>query len=380
MLNYEFPPLGGGSANATYYLLDQFAREQSLEIDLVTSAGGMMFETEQFAENIRVYRLPVGKKAQHFWTMSEIARWTWSALFASRKLRRENDYDLVHCWSGWPSGVVGLASSHRLPFVVGLRGSDVPGYNERVGILDSLVFRHLSRVVWSAAASVTAVSNHLRDLARRTSERVDIDVIHNGVDSSQFTPGESPERFTVLYVGRLIRRKGVMNLVRAFREILRKVPDASLLLVGDGPERLPLQEYCRRAGIDRSVSFLGVVDHKELPSIFKRASVFVMPALEEAMPNAMLEAMASGLALITTDTGAREMIDGNGIIVEPGSDEAISRAIEVYVDDSELLARHRLRSRELAERTSWSKVAESYLEIYERSVVRRDVRLALTRT
>jgi len=170
MLNYEFPPLGGGSGNATYYLLDQFAGEPSLEIDLVTSAGGSRFESERFADNIRIFRLPVGKRAQHFWTMSEIARWTWGAMRASRKLCRANEYDLVHCWSGWPSGVVGLTLSRRLPFVVGLRGSDVPGYNERVGMLDRLLFRHLSRVVWRSASSVTAVSEHLRKLARQTAK------------------------------------------------------------------------------------------------------------------------------------------------------------------------------------------------------------------
>jgi glycosyltransferase involved in cell wall biosynthesis len=366
MLNYEFPPLGGGSGNATYYLLKEFAKHPSLRVDLVTSSAGTSLEEEEFSDRIRLYRLPVGKKEQHFWTMPEIARWTWRAYWLTRKLINSNGYDLCHCWSGWPSGVIGFALRNELPYLVGLRGSDVPGYNERLRLLDRLVFRHVSRLIWRTASSMTAVSDHLRELAQKTSSQAKIQVIHNGVDAAHFTPGNKPEQFTVLYVGRLIARKGVTHLVRAFRESCDEVKDPRLIIVGEGPERLPLQEYCRHEGIEDLVSFMGILDHKELPSVYRRASVFVMPALEEAMPNALLEAMASGLPLITTDTGAREMIDENGIVVSIGSDLAIRDAISQYIRDPELLERHRKQSRLLAERTTWAGVANAYLELYER--------------
>jgi glycosyltransferase involved in cell wall biosynthesis len=288
MLNYEFPPLGGGSGNATHYLLREFAEDGSLRIDLVTSASGNSLEIERFSEGIRLYRLPVGKKEAHYWTMTEIARWTWRACWFSRKLVTEKRYDLCHCWSGWPSGIVGFLLSKRLPYIVGLRGSDVPGYNVRLRRLDRMLFRRFSPLVWRRARAVTAVSEHLKALAGETTERVDIQVVHNGVDAAQFTPGPTPDQFTVLYVGRLIERKGLIYLLRAFRELCEEIEESRLIIVGEGPDRLLLQEFCRHAGIEPRVSFLGVLDHKELPSIYRRASVFVMPALEEAMSNAML--------------------------------------------------------------------------------------------
>ena len=368
MLNYEFPPLGGGSANATYYLLKEFSKDPSLRVDLVTSGSGPKLEVERFSEGITFFKLPVGKREPHFWTMSEIARWTWRALRFSRNLTRERDYDLCHCWSGWPSGIIGLLLRKRIPYIVGLRGSDVPGYNLRLRVLDRIAFRYISPFVWNRARGVTAVSDHLRELAEKTSKRCPIQVIYNGVDAKHFQPGTPPARFTVLYVGRLIERKGLIYLLRAFRSLSEELPDCRLLIAGEGPDRQGLMEFCLRERIESRVSSLGVLDHDELRAVYQRVSVFVMPALEEAMPNAMLEAMASGLPLISSNTGARELLDGNGIVVETGNAAQLKEALSRYATDPFLRKRHGERSRILAETMAWSGVALAYRDLYEQIV------------
>ncbi len=364
MLNYEFPPIGGGSANATYYLLKEFSKDPSIRIDLVTSSPGTRFQQEKFSEGIELFKVPVKKKEAHFWTAPELARWGWRAYWLSRRLTAARRYDLCHCWSGWPSGMVGYSLASRLPYLVGLRGSDVPGYNVRLRRLDRYVFSWLSPIIWRRAAAVTAVSDRLKQLAGRTSRKVAFQIIHNGIDASRFTPGIKPARFTILYVGRLIERKGVVDLLRAFEQIHAEFEDCRLLIVGEGPDRLKLEEICIRAGIEPCVSFLGAMDHKELPAIYRRASVFVMPALEEAMSNAMLEAMASGLPLITTETSTPELIDDNGAVVERQNPEQLHAALRRYVVNRELRERHAERSRQMAEDFPWSRAAEAYLELY----------------
>ena len=86
------------------------------------------------------------------------------------------------------------------------------------------------------------------------------------------------------------------------------------------------------------------------------------------MPNVVLEAMASGLAIVTTSTGATELIDGNGLVVETPEVAALRTAIARYLDDPALLARHQQRSRQLAEAMSWSTVADYFSMLYREVV------------
>ncbi|MEA3343908.1 MAG: hypothetical protein U9Q92_07145 [archaeon] len=111
MLNYEYPPLGGGAANANYYMLKEFAKVKGLEVDLITSSADNKFEVEDFSSNVRIYKLDVGKKDVHFRGQGEIMRWLYKAYSLSRKLASEKKYDYCHCWFGFPSGLAGMTYS-----------------------------------------------------------------------------------------------------------------------------------------------------------------------------------------------------------------------------------------------------------------------------
>ena len=366
MLSYEFPPLGGGIGVSCQSLLRQFASDPSMAVDLITSRAGTERETVQFGEHIQAFKLPVRKKNLHFWTASEIARWTWGASRLSKELADRRDYDLTHCWGGWPAGYLGFRLRDRIPYVVGLRGSDVPGYNVRLRYLDNLIFRRLSKRVWSQASAVLANSENLRSLARKTAGEIPIGVIRNGVDAEAFQPGSNAQPMTFLYVGRLIERKGLFSLLEAFEAVSRAHPGLCLTLVGDGPDRGRLEEFCESHHLHSSVEFTGRLTRDEVRPFFQSASVFVMPSLEESLSNAVLEAMASGLPIVTTPTGAGELMDGNGLVVERGDARALSEALQRYVDEPELLEAHGRKSRELAESMSWEVMAGAYRETYEK--------------
>ena len=102
------PPLGGGAANANYYMLKEFAKEKDLQVDLITSSANNKFEIEDFAPNVRIYRLNVSKKDIHFWTQKEIMKWLCKAYSLSRNLSKKNTYNYCRCWFGFPSGLVGM--------------------------------------------------------------------------------------------------------------------------------------------------------------------------------------------------------------------------------------------------------------------------------
>lgn len=365
MINYEYPPFGGGTGLACSQLLDELASFSGLEIELVTSGRGPQVEVAHPAPSIRIHRLPVRKQAEHFWRASELAEWTARALACSRRLAAARPFDLCHCWSGWPAGLIGLALSRRLPYLVSLRGSDVPGYNARLRWLDPLLFRHVARRVWRGAAHVAAVSPSLRRLALETAPDARIDVIPNGVDTRRFRPGTPGGGVGLLFVGRLIERKAVHDLLRAFAGLAREHAQLTLAIAGDGPEKGRLQGLCRRLGVSERVTFLGHLDRDSLAECYRRASIFVLPAIRDAMPNAALEAMASGLAVIATPGGAGDLIGDNGFVIAPGDPSAIRDAVGCYLADRLLLAAHQERSRLLARSLSWRHVAEYVVELYD---------------
>ena len=366
MLNYEFPPIGGGAAIANYYLLKEFINNPNLEVDLVTSSSSNKFEIEQFSNHIRIFKLNVCKKDSHYWTMSEIARWTWKAYWFSRKLINENNYDLCHCWFGWPPGVIGYLFRKKMPYIVALRGSDVPGYNPRLKILDKLVFRFISRIICGNAKIVTALSRNLKKLAEKTFSETDIEIIYNGVDVDKFKPMVNKPNFNIdiLFVGRLIERKGIINLLKAFKAVCDEYKNCELTIVGEGPERNYLKNFCKQMKIESSVKFVGAVEYKDIDKMYQKAGIFVLPSLEESLSNVIQEAMASGLPIITTDTGAAELIDGNGFIVEKGGYKQIKKAIVEYISNPELMRKHGQQSRKIAEKMSWGNNAKAYIEIY----------------
>ncbi len=209
-----------------------------------------------------------------------------------------------------------------------------------------------------------AVSQSLRSLALETARGTTIDVIPNGVDTRLFRPGNGTATPDLLFVGRLIERKGVEFLLRAFGDLARQHAAVTLEIAGDGPEKAPLQALARQLGVAERVSFLGHLDRSALAERYRRAAVFVLPAMRDAMPNAALEAMASGLALVVTPGGAGDLVEGNGFVIPPRDPNAIREAVGRYLADRELLAAHRERSRALAQAVSWQAVAEYFHELY----------------
>ena len=144
------------------------------------------------------------------------------------------------------------------------------------------------------------------------------------------------------------------------------------MIAGDGPDAAALEQHAGTLALRDAVRFTGLVPHEDLPELYRQASVFVLPSEREGMPNAQLEAMASGLPVVTT-VDSDDLLDQNGVRVTPGDAPGIAEALTRYGLDPELRREHGLRSRELAEAKSWTVVAEWYLRIYRSLIGRADV-------
>ncbi len=359
ILNYEFPPLGGGAANATYYFLKEFAKDPSLEIDLVTSSLDT-YRTEQFAPNITIHYLDIGKKGNlHYQSNAALLRYAWRAYRYARRLVGRERFDLVHAFFGIPCGYIAMKLG--LPYIVSLRGSDVPFYNARFYWLDMLFFRRMSRRIWKRANAVIANSAALKELAYASVPAQEIGVIYNGVATDEFLPaqGNAHDDLHLISTGRLIERKGYRYLIEA----LAGIEGVTLTLVGDGNQKSELEALADTHGV--RVQFAGSQRHEEIPALLAEADVFVLPSLNEGMSNSVLEAMAAGLPIITTDTGgSAELVHDNGIIVPKADVAALRAATLTLKEDPALRATMARRSRERALKMSWHAVAGEYRNVY----------------
>ncbi len=363
MLNYEFPPLGGGAAQANRNILRALAGKADLEIDLVTSSVGESRQ-EQIAPGQTIHFVDIGKRGSlHYQTNRDLLAYSLRAYRYARALKKQQHYDLCHAFFGIPCGV--MAWRLGLPYIVSLRGSDVPFYNARFRVPDTLLFKLLSTHVWSRAATVVANSEGLRDLALQSAPDQAIDVIPNGVDTTIFRPGEPLDTnggLRILTVARLIQRKGIEYLIDAMAQL--GDDRATLTIVGEGNQREALA--ARAADLGDRVRFLGALPNAQLPSVYRTHDVFVLPSLNEGMSNTVLEAMASGLPILMTRTGgARELIEPgvNGDFIEPdGAD--IARALHAYLQRPALIRSHGAHSRAKAEVRGWDDVAAAYLALY----------------
>lgn len=377
MLNNEYPPIGGGTATANYYVIRDLA-ERGFNVDLVTStpANGK-FEIEELSPTARVFRVPINNQNPHYQSERELLTYIYNAFFHIRTLYKGNEpkYDLCHAWSGLPAGALALLLKWKrdLPYIVGLRGSDVPGYDVRYTWLYPFLKPPLS-MIWGSSSAITANSYELRNLAHEFRPKDYIEVIPNGVDLDRFhvtdlKANSENGTFKILCVARLVERKGIGDLIDAVQYIRQEREDFQLVFVGRGDKEREFRAQVEREGLSQWVDFRGAVLHFDVPAVYNEADIFILPSLNEGMSNAVLEAMASGLPIITTYTGGTaEMLRGNGIVVPKQSPDAIAKAIlEIWNNDT-LRFNMGERSRAIAESLTWKRVADDYIHLYERTM------------
>ena len=369
MLNYEFPPIGGGAANAHRCLLQQYAGSSDLKVDVLTSAPKPGFFKESFADNITIYKVGLHKKQLHFWRKTEVIEWLFKAKFHYRKLLRENNYDFVHAFFGFPTGWLCYRSVKKLPYIISLRGSDVPGEHARFK-LDYKILGPVFKVIWKKAAALVAPSEGLKDRALKFLPSVEIDVIPNGVDLERFKPAETDNKsdtLRLLTVGRLSVTKRVEILIDAVEALHREGCEVRSKIVGGGQMLQKLKQIISGKNLANIIELTGRIDAEDMPQVYRQNDIFISASMQEGMSNAMLEAMASGLPLITTRCeGAEELIADNGLVVENANAEEIAKAVRKIADDRQLYKQMAVAARTQAQKFTWNEVASQYIELYHK--------------
>lgn len=371
LLNYEYPPMGGGAGNATHCTALELSR-RGHSVHVVTSRlpGQSDIDTDG---NLVVYRSFSRRKSIHQAGLLGAATYLISAFLQLRRLARTNDYDVVHFYFGLPTGLLALYVSCvlRKPYVLALRGSDVPGYDNTRWYLRPIhrLLRPLTRFIWSKAANVTALSQNLRALAQSTTPDLDIRVIPNGINASLFPPKTPEDRIgpvRLLCVCRLVRRKGLKYLVQAMQQLSKS--GITLEIIGTGERETELRALVDSMNLDNAINLIGYVPQERLADYYKRADIFVLPSISESFGQVLLEAMSSELPIIASRVGGipETVHDAlGGSLIEPASSRAIIGAVLKLANEPKTRQRMAAYNRKLAETNyQWSAIADQYESLY----------------
>lgn len=271
--------------------------------------------------------------------------WSWLflpsflvALFLT-SVRAARQNDVLHANWAAVGAIVGLAGWFcRTPVVTTLRGADVGRLEQ------SVTERLMLRVVLATNARLISVSDAIRkQVERLSSQAADrLVVIYNGIDDKIYnlapisaTASKTVVRF--LTVSSLIPRKSVATLIEALAKTGEK--GLELEIVGDGPERLPLEKLAARLGLSDRVHFIGWIAPNQVPNILVSCDAFVLTSRSEGRPNALLEAMAAGLPVVGPDIpGVVELIDNGrtGLLYEQGNPSALASHLKSLSQDGSL--------------------------------------------
>lgn len=247
----------------------------------------------------------------------------------------------------------------EIPHVTTLHGYDVSTSTRaliRSGKPAWMYYSALRTKLLSSDSHFICVSDHIRSRAVQLGARPEqTSVIGTGVDSSSIEFSRIPEEPTVLHVARLVEKKGTEYLISAFASVVKRVPEAKLRIVGEGPLRTALVAQVEELGLTASVSFLGMRPHSEVLQEVAAARLFCLPSVtarsgdQEGLGQVLLEAGASGRPVVATNHGGitDAIIDGEtGLLVAEREVPALSEAVISLLSDAALASRMGVKARQ----------------------------------
>jgi glycosyltransferase involved in cell wall biosynthesis len=371
LINSEYPPIGGGAGNASANLAQALVRRR-VEVTVLTARFGDLPREEQQG-GVRVVRLgSLRRRADRSGALEQGGFMVAGCLWAMRLVRRWRP-DVVLAFFGVPGGAVALflRLAFGLPYLVSLRGGDVPGFRPYDFATYHRLMGPLIRWVWRRARSVVANSDGLRQLAQAFDDRVAIELIPNGVDLQRYdVAAREWDPAQLLFVGRVVYQKGLDVLLGALADLqhLRW----RLVIAGDGPLREALQAQAESLGVGERVRFAGWLSRDDLIPEYRKANLFVFPSRHEGMPNAVLEAMASGLPVIASRIAGNEelVLPGKTGLLVPVDDVAGLREAlgELIPSGSKRAAMGAAGRTRVAEHYTWDQSAAAYQRLLEQAV------------
>ena len=340
------PPPAGGMANQTRQLAELLQRE-GVEVTIV--------------QVNRAYRPSVVGRIRGVRALFRLVP------YAVQLWRVADRVDLVHVManSGWSWHLfavpaIWIARTRGITVLVNYRGGDAASFLARAG---ASVRRTLG---WANALVVP--SGFLQRIFDR--HGIASEVVPNIVDLDRFHPAEAAARPLVAHLVVARNLEPIYDIatgLRAFALVRHAVPDARLTVAGSGPELGTLRSLSMELGVAGAVDFCGALDREQMAALYRKATVVLNPSRVDNMPNSVLEAMATGVPVVSTNVGGVPFVlrDGvTGLLVAPGDPAAMAKAVERLLADGNLAAQIRDAALRDVQQYAWRCVRQRWIDVY----------------
>ena len=311
VLNYEYPPIGGGGAPVSRDIAENMAA-RGHDVTVVT----MKYKKLPFftlENNVKVYRLNCLRSRKASCLPHEQFSYLISVMHFLRRNKELQNCDICHAHFIVPTGYAAylINKKYGIPYILTAHGSDVEGHNSKKYMV---VIHRLIRGIWKKIVKyskcVVSPSYYLINLMKNNYTDGNYIMIRNGVDLNFFKScnRKYDKKREILIMGRLQRFKNVQFFLKAFSQTTHK--EWHVNIVGDGPYREDLQSLVKELNISDRVSFIGWLDHKshEISKYLIASSIFVSASQFENCPMGVVEAAAAGCYPLVSDIEAhREM-------------------------------------------------------------------------
>jgi glycosyltransferase involved in cell wall biosynthesis len=248
--------------------------------------------------------------------------------------------------------------------------------------LANLIMWRLSKLEEESAKNATLMVTVSKYSSEKMVQFYDVDeakirIVPNGVDTQRFKPSEGGEtikrqigidsKLCVLFVGRLIPRKGLPFLIEAAKQVVKEFSETVFVVVGNGPLKNNLLAYLEKIKLSANFVFLGDVDESVLPALYNCSDVFALPSIQEGQGIALLEAQATAKPVVAFDVGGvhEAMLDKEtGLLVKPDSRELAESILRLLANWS-LREKMGSKGREfVSDNFSWDVCAQKMLQVY----------------
>ncbi|WP_020565203.1 glycosyltransferase [Methylosarcina fibrata] len=309
------------------------------------------------------------------WLFLQIPFFLLGQFWSARSLIRRIEPDLIHAHWLFPQGWIAawLGRRWKVPVIVTVHGGDAFSLQQSaLAGIKRWTVHNCSTWTSNTAATAQAVGDRLPKP----------EIIPMGVDSRRFNSGtvftKSPEVSVILFVGRLVEKKGVRDLIHAYAMLDGGLRDRTeLWIVGDGVEREALERLASELKLTAKIHFHGRLPNEQLPHYYAAADVFIAPSITDSSGDTegqgviLLEALASGTAIISTRTGGiGEVLEHGktGLLVRPNDPVELKAAIENLLNDRKLRDSLAAEGQKIVSAYDWRLIAGRFAELYRRQL------------
>jgi len=372
IINYEFPPLGGGGGIASYDLALEW--EKHGQVDVLTSnySGLNAFEN---VNGINIYRTKIFfRKSRDAATFLSMLSFLLTGFIKGFNLCRKNRYDVINTHFAVPSGPLGylMGKLFRIPNVLSLHGGDIYDPSKKLSPHKSVVFSRVVKFILNKADRIVAQSSNTRDNTVKYYNPVkEVEIIplafHPPVvaGSNREKLAMDKDSFYFITIGRLVKRKSIDTILQAMSEINNK--KIKLLVVGDGPEMDFLKNMTKTLNLNERVKFPGYIADEEKYSYLNNSDAFILTSLHEGFGIVFMEAMFIGLPIVCTNHGGQVDFlkeSQNALLIDVGDVEACKKSMMKIYKDKELYKLMARNNKKKVKDFYAENVASEYLKIF----------------